>query len=163
MSIWKVLSSSFLLFAAMASAAVADGAGETSAVTSTALPPVVVYKNPSCGCCVQWMEHMRAHGFTVESVLEQDVNSRKQALKVPPRLWSCHTAVIDGYVIEGHVPAADVERLLQERPEARGLAVPGMPLGSAGMEGYGGRQAYDVLLFDAAGNSSVFSHYSDSP
>lgn len=120
---------------------------------------LVVYKDPNCGCCDKWAEHMKTHGFSVESVLESDLSVRKRALGVPDGLWACHTAVVDGYVIEGHVPAADVERLLEDRPEAKGLAVPGMPVGSPGMEYGGRRQAFDVLLFDATGNTTVFKHH----
>jgi hypothetical protein len=106
---------------------------------------------------------MEAHGFSVESVLDRDMTARKLALGVPSELWSCHTAVVDGYLIEGHVPAADVLRLLEERPKGTGLAVPGMPVGSPGMEYGGQRQAYDVVLFDRSGEPKRFEHYPAKP
>jgi len=95
---------------------------------------LVVHHDPNCGCCGKWIEHMEQHGFAVESVLETDMNAVKRELDVPENLPSCHTATVAGYVIEGHVPAADVKRLLEERRDAKGLSVPGMPLGSPGME-----------------------------
>lgn len=120
---------------------------------------LVVHHDPNCGCCGKWIEHMEQHGFAVEAILETDMKSIKRELGVPENLPSCHTATIDGYVIEGHVPASDVRKLLDERPDARGLSVPGMPLGSPGMEYGDRRHAYDVVLFDDSGNMSVFNHY----
>jgi len=120
---------------------------------------LVVHHDPNCGCCGKWIEHMEQHGFAVESVLETDMNAVKRELGVPENLPSCHTATVAGYVIEGHVPAADVKKLLEERPDARGLSVPGMPLGSPGMEYDNQRHAYDVVLFDDSGGTSVFNHY----
>lgn len=120
---------------------------------------MVVHHDPNCSCCGKWIEHMEQHGFTVESIQETDMNSIKQKLGVPENLPSCHTATVGGYVIEGHVPAADVQKLLENRPDAKGLSVPGMPLGSPGMEYNNQHEAYDVVLFDDAGNSSVFNHY----
>lgn len=126
-------------------------------------PPlrVEVWKGPSCGCCNDWIRHMEANGFTVSS---QDTgNSEVRArLGLSARLGSCHTARVGGYVIEGHVPAKDIRRLLRERPDALGLAAPGMPLGSPGMDGpeYGGRKdSYDVLLVHKNGRTTVFQSY----
>lgn len=121
-------------------------------------PAVVqVYKSPSCGCCDKWVEHMRAHGFAVEAHERRNMQSIKLRAGIQPGLGSCHTAFVDNYVIEGHVPAADVKRLLEEEPEAIGLAVPGMPMGSPGMEGpYA--ESYEVLLFGGDG-TRVFSRY----
>lgn len=120
---------------------------------------LVVHHDPNCGCCGKWIDHMEQHGFAVEAILETDMNGVKRELGVPGNLPSCHTATIGGYVVEGHIPAADVQRLLEERPDAKGLSVPGMPLGSPGMEYGNRRHAYDVLLFDDSGNTSVFNHY----
>jgi hypothetical protein len=107
----------------------------------------VVHMSPSCGCCGGWVEHVQANGFApIERRLIDDVTLIKRQLRVPPALWSCHTALIGGYVIEGHVPAPDIRRLLRERPRAVGLAVPGMPIGSPGMPGKPER--YASLLFD---------------
>lgn len=124
-------------------------------------PAVKVYKSPICGCCTGWVDHMRAAGFAV-TVDDSGNTAARSLLGIPPSLGSCHTAEVSGYAIEGHVPAADVKRLLAERPKARGLAVPGMPIGSPGMDGpeYRGRKdAYDVLLLQAGGTAAVYRRY----
>lgn len=127
---------------------------------AAASPAVVVYKHASCGCCGVWIEHLRAAGFAVESRDVEDMAAVKQAAGVPPALASCHTARVDGYFIEGHVPAGDITRLLRERPRARGLAVPGMPLGSPGMEHPDGIvQPYAVHLVPADGRDRIFSRH----
>src|SRR6185436_1980442 len=127
----------------------------TPAVAITAKPgDVLVYKSPTCGCCGGWIDHMRAAGFTVVERDTSDVGAVKHRLGVLPTLTSCHTAVIDGYVLEGHVPANDVMRLLKERPAIVGLAVPGMPAGSPGMESAQPWVSYDVVAFDATGRTS---------
>lgn len=151
----------FAFAAAMAVALTATGCiAETPPEAPAAeAAEMVVYHDPNCGCCGKWIEHMEQHGFSVESVHESNMNAIKQKLGVPENLPSCHTATVDGYVIEGHVPAEDVMKLLKGRPQAKGLSVPGMPLGSPGMEYNNQRQAYDVVLFDEAGNTSVFNHY----
>lgn len=123
------------------------------------LPVVTVYKSPTCGCCAAWVDHMRDDGFRVEVVEMNDVTPIKESRGVPRDLGSCHTAVVDGYVLEGHVPAADVRRLLEERPEQVGLAVPGMPVGSPGMEQGSTVQPYDVVAFGRDGSRSVFAHH----
>ena len=124
-----------------------------------ALPLVSVTKDPSCGCCGAWIEHIEAAGFPVRVLESDDVFSLKQRLGVPADLASCHTAEVDGYVIEGHVPASAMKRLLAERPKAIGLAVPGMPAGSPGMEAPGVEpERYEVLLFDRSGHKA-FSRF----
>lgn len=129
----------------------------TTAATADTTPAMVVHKTPSCGCCGLWVEHMRHAGFTVEVRDTDDLAPIKAALGVPYGKGSCHTAEIDGYVIEGHVPAEDVRRLLTERPKARGLVLPGMPLGSPGMEMPDGRvQSYTVELVEEDGSTSTF-------
>ena len=120
-------------------------------------PAVKVFKDPSCGCCGAWVEHMRQAGFAMSVEEVGDLGPVKRNLGVPDDLVSCHTALLEDYVIEGHVPAAALLRLLAERPAARGLAVPGMPAGSPGMEG-GTPEAYAVILFDGA-NRRVFARY----
>lgn len=120
---------------------------------------MVVYHDPSCGCCTKWIAHMEKSGFKVRDIRTTNLDMVKQRLGVSNHLMSCHTAVIAGYVIEGHVPAADIKRLLEQRPHIRGLSVPGMPVGSPGMEYRGRRQAYDVLMFNGSGDTEVFSHY----
>ena len=119
-----------------------------------------MHKDPNCGCCSAWAEHLEANGFKVKTVAERDTQSVKRRFAVPQRLISCHTAKVGGYVIEGHVPASAIKRLLRERPAVSGLAVPGMPLGSPGMEVPGKRDPYDVVSFDGAGGGRVFeSHH----
>ena len=112
-------------------------------------PAVKVWKDPNCGCCTGWVEHLRKSGFGVVVVEQADLTSIKAEAGIPAELASCHTARIDGYVLEGHVPAAAIRRLIKERPEAIGLAVPGMPIGSPGMEG-GSPEVYAVILFGKA-------------
>lgn len=125
-------------------------------------PLVVVHKNPSCGCCGLWIEHMHAHGFEVEVRDVDDMGPVKERVGVPAGMGSCHTAEVAGYFIEGHVPAEDVRRLLVERPDARGLTVPGMPLGSPGMETPDGRvQPYEVVLVGSDGTTSTWSRHGD--
>lgn len=116
-----------------------------------ALPLVSVTKDPSCGCCEGWVAHIKAAGFPVQVVESPDMDSLKQRLGVPGELTSCHTAEVGGYVVEGHVPAAAIRRLLAERPDATGLAVPGMPAGSPGMDFPGvDPEPYEAFLFGPA-------------
>ena len=119
---------------------------------------VEVYKDPGCGCCANWVKHLQAHGFVTRVTDTKDLASFKTQHQVPTQARSCHTALVDGYVIEGHVPAADVQRLLKERPSVLGLAVPGMPIGSPGMEVAGMKAAsYNVMSFDRDGELKVYS------
>ena len=121
-------------------------------------PAITVYKSPTCGCCGAWVKHLNSNGFKVEAHDVADLDSIKRRLGVRPELASCHTASVGGYTIEGHVPASDIKRLLAERPKAKGLAVPGMPVGSPGME-TGPPQPYATLLFDQAGGTQVFARH----
>jgi len=121
-------------FLLQATALLACGPALTLA-ESTAAPLMQVYKSPTCGCCGKWVEHMRKAGFVVETHDVQDVVAYKHQYGVPAELFTCHTAVVDGYIVEGHVPAEDVLKMLRERPEIKGIGVPGMPIGSPGMEG----------------------------
>ena len=121
---------------------------------------ITVTKDPSCGCCDAWADHLKANGFAVTIVEDAKINRLKARLGVPSALASCHTAEVDGYVIEGHVPAGAIRRLLAQRPKAKGLAVPGMPIGSPGMEVPGQKpQAYDVVAFDKQGQTKVFASH----
>ena len=122
---------------------------------------VEVWKDPNCGCCADWVRHLQDHGFAVK-VNESGNSAMRAKLGIPQRLGSCHTALVGGYAVEGHVPATDIRRLLAERPQAVGLTVPGMPVGSPGMDGpaYGGRRdAYDVLLVLKDGRARTFASY----
>ena len=125
--------------------------------TDPDLPTVLVYKSPTCGCCNGWVEHMEAAGFVVDARNTTDLMTVKRDGGVPPQMSSCHTAIIDGYVVEGHVPAEQVKQFLAKRPEVAGIAVPGMPIGSPGMEG-ANPQPYQVLSFTHAGEPAVFSN-----
>jgi len=136
--------------------------GVSAAVASVNLPAssagsMTVYKTATCGCCSKWIDHLRANGFTVDAkdVTEAALVSMKRDVGVPSALESCHTAIVDGYVVEGHVPADVIQEFLDEHPKAVGLAVPGMPLGSPGMES-DVKQPYNVLVFDASGASKVY-------
>ncbi len=119
---------------------------------------VTVYKSPTCGCCTKWIAHLEANGFNVNAHDVADLTQVKREHGVRRELTSCHTALVDGYVIEGHVPADDIQRLLQERPDVVGLAVPGMVMGSPGMEGPTS-EPYNVLTFDREGNTTVFAKH----
>ncbi|MEX0729695.1 MAG: DUF411 domain-containing protein [Aquisalimonadaceae bacterium] len=122
---------------------------------------IKIYKTPTCGCCSAWVEHLANNGFTVDAVNvdQEQLNSIKQQAGVTRELASCHTAFIDGYVVEGHVPAQDIRRLVDEKPSIRGLSVPGMPVGSPGMEMGDRYDPFDVVGFDQQGSTSVFSSY----
>lgn len=123
---------------------------------------VVVHKSPTCGCCSAWVEHLRSEGFSVEVRDSDDLEPLKARLGVPVAQRSCHTAEVGGYFVEGHVPAGDIKRLLAERPAARGLAVPGMPLGSPGMEVPGGHiEPYDVELVSRDGATRPYARHGE--
>jgi hypothetical protein len=121
-------------------------------------PLVTVFKTPTCGCCGKWVEHLKANGFTVKVEEVNDTSTYERQYRVPQSMVSCHTAVVNGYTIEGHVPAAEIKRLLSERPKVVGLAVPGMPVGSPGMEATHS-DAYSVFVFDENGHASVYARY----
>lgn len=120
---------------------------------------IVVHKTPWCGCCTKWVEHLQAAGFTVEVHEHENLTPVARELGVPDALRSCHTATVAGYAIEGHVPAADIRRLLKEKPQAAGLSVPGMPIGSPGMEQGDMREPYASVLFTRDGEMSIFARH----
>jgi len=128
-------------------------------VMAAELPTVEVYKSVSCGCCGFWVEHMQQSGFKVNVHNVRDVTPARQRFGVPDAMASCHTAVVGGYSIEGHVPAGDIKRLLREKPKAAGIAVPGMVQGSPGMEQGGVKEPYSVVLFRNGGRTSVFAQH----
>lgn len=135
-------------------------ASATVAPTQSMLPTMIVNKSPSCGCCGSWVEHVEKAGFKVEINDTEEMNPIKERLGVPYGKGSCHTAEVGGYFIEGHVPAEDIKRLLAERPDAKGLTVPGMPAGSPGMELPDGRtQPYTVELVANDGTTSAYSQH----
>lgn len=124
----------------------------------TPTPMMTVFKTPTCGCCAKWVDHMRENGFTVHVTDLNDLTTIKNKHNVPARLQSCHTGVVNGYVVEGHVPASDVKRLIKEKPAIVGITAPGMPAGSPGMEVPGiTPPPYNVLTFDKAGATKVYA------
>jgi len=127
--------------------------------TSEELPSVTVYKSPSCNCCAEWVTHMEEQGFPVEVKSRFNVKPVKNQVGLPASLAACHTAVVGNCVIEGHVPGQDVKQLLREKPEVRGLAVPGMPVGSPGMERGDRVDPYKVLAFTPSGDTTIFAQY----
>jgi hypothetical protein len=139
----------------------------TASVAYAAAETITVWKTPTCGCCKAWVAHLRKNGFDVVTNDVSDTTAIRKKLGFPEQFGSCHTAKLGEYVIEGHVPAEDIRKLLQDKPKARGLAVPNMPLGSPGMEGIGTnagvRQAYNVLLVLNDGSSRVFKSYAAIP
>jgi len=129
------------------------------AIGVAALPEVEVFKSPTCGCCGAWVEHMQAAGFKVKVNMVNDTTAARERLGMPHAYGSCHTATVGGYVLEGHVPAAEVKRLLAAKPAALGLAVPGMPPSSPGMDVPGRKDPYQVLLIDRWGGQAVYANY----
>lgn len=128
-------------------------------LAANGLPPVEVFKNPSCGCCGAWVDHLKAAGFDVKVTMVDDTALARRKYGLPDKFGSCHTAIVAGYVVEGHVPASDVKKLLATKPLAIGIAVPGMPVGSPGMEMGSRKDPYQVLLVDKQGRERVFSSY----
>lgn len=135
----------------------ADAAAPRSGVSPLEM---TVYRSPTCGCCGKWLEHMKQNGFKVKDVLTEDMDSIKRQQGVPDNLKSCHTAVVGGYRVEGHVPASDVRALLEKKPAVSGISVPGMPVGTPGMEMGGRKDPYAVVQFDKSGEPAVFHDYS---
>ncbi|HJU88483.1 MAG TPA: DUF411 domain-containing protein [Gemmatimonadaceae bacterium] len=151
------------IFIAACSPSTADNAppSESAAVVASAqlaTDTITVYKTPTCGCCANWVDHVRKHGYHVVAIDQNDLTDVKRRLGVPQQLSACHTATVGGYVVEGHVPAPDIARLLSERPAVAGIAVPGMPMGSPGMEGLYSER-YEVVTFDKAGATKVFASH----
>ena len=142
-----------LLVASITTLAVADGTQQT------AEQKITVYKSPTCGCCQDWVDYLRDNDFIVETIDTNDLNSIKQDNGLTdPRLASCHTALVDGYVVEGHVPAEDIRRLISERPSVVGITAPGMPQMSPGMSSIEPK-GYNVYTFDSGGQINIYSHY----
>ncbi len=121
------------------------------------LPSITVYKSPTCGCCAKWVDHLEENGFKVRTIDTHDTAELKVRYGVPGDLRSCHTALVDGYVVEGHVPADDIKNMLSEKPDVVGIAVPGMPVGTPGMEDGDRKDPYDIIAFQKNGKRSVFA------
>ncbi len=130
----------------------------TSSLQAAALLPneITVYKNPDCRCCDKWIRYLQEHDYAVTVVNTRDVYAHKRRLGVPPEAAACHTAVIGDYVIEGHITHRDIKRLLLFQPEIKGIAVPGMPIGTPGMERGSTKEPYNVMSFDEAGSIDIF-------
>jgi hypothetical protein len=137
-------------------AATPDANSATLASNTADLIPIKVYKDPNCGCCKEWVKHLEANGFKVETMDMPDLSLLKQKYGVKPEIQACHTAVVGDYVVEGHVPADLIKKMLKEKPAIAGLAVPGMPQGSPGMDG-ATKERYNVLTFDRAGRTTVYA------
>lgn len=120
---------------------------------------IVVYRSPTCNCCGKWLEHLKKNNFNVKDIVTDDVEAIKHKYGVSEAMASCHTAILDGYVVEGHVPANDIMTLLKTRPNVAGIAVPGMPSGTPGMEMGGRKDPYDVISFDRENHHQVFNSY----
>jgi hypothetical protein len=149
-----------LAIAAIAIAALGIGAAAQPKPVSSRTP-IVVYKTPTCGCCALWVEHMRQNGFQpeVHDVSAAQVRAVSQAAGLKDEGTSCHTAKVGSYIVEGHVPASDVQRMLKDKPAIAGIAAPGMPMGSPGMEQGGAKEAYDVVAFTKDGKTSVYAKH----
>ena len=120
---------------------------------------MTVYRSPSCGCCGSWIQHAQKHGFNIKDVKTEEMEAIKQKYNIPAELASCHTTIIDGYVMEGHIPVDDIKRFVMEKPELAGLTVPGMPIGTPGMEAKNIKQPFQVLAFGEGGEVEVFQEY----
>lgn len=149
---FKQVPSQTAFFPSQPSAAIAE-------TLPSELRQVKSFRSPTCGCCSAWVEHMEQAGFEVEDNVTSDMAEIKQQQNIPDDLAACHTAIVGNYVVEGHIPASAVQRLLIEQPKVNGIAVPGMPIGSPGMESGNIKEPYQVLTFDKSGNTSVFAEY----
>jgi hypothetical protein len=138
---------------------IALAAGLMLVGTAANAAALTVYKSASCGCCGKWVEHVQKHGFTVKVVNVDDVRAVKTKAGIPDKLASCHTSLVGGYVVEGHVPAADIKKLLAQKPKAKGIAVAGMPMGAPGMEHGDHREPFETVLIKADGSTATFARH----
>ncbi|NOT11881.1 MAG: DUF411 domain-containing protein [Methylococcaceae bacterium] len=132
--------------------------GVGASKTETDKPDIVVYRSPTCGCCEKWIAHLKQNNFNIHAIVTDNVQSIKDKYGVPQEMASCHTAIVDGYVVEGHVPAKDILTFLKAKPKVTGISVPGMPKGTPGME-MGGKDPYDVVSFDRDHRVEIFSNH----
>ena len=144
------------IVAALSTLALTTAAVRERPHSDASKPTITVYKDPNCGCCKNWIQYLTRHGYRVDAKDTPDMPAIKRTLGVPEPLTACHTAVVGGYLIEGHVSAEDIDRLLAQKPKIAGLAVPGMPVSSPGMDGPR-TQGYKVLAFDKTGKTTVFA------
>lgn len=156
---WAWRSIKKLVICLVAIASIVSIAAVTDAQAAN-LPKATVYRDPNCTCCGGWIEHLKAKGWNVKNVPTADMMAFKQEHGVTDDLASCHTAIIDGYVVEGHVPSDDIKQLLAQKPNISGIAVPGMPVGTPGMEMGNKKDSYAVVAFDGQGQTKVFKQYS---
>ncbi|BAZ09658.1 hypothetical protein NIES4071_14680 [Calothrix sp. NIES-4071] len=155
-----VVSLSFVAIATLGMLGILGSIAPTSyASTISQAPNIIVYRSPECSCCGGWIKHLKTQGFSVQDFPTSDIEAVKQRYKVPDNLTSCHTAMINGYVIEGHVPANDIKRLLQEKSNVSGLSVPNMPVGTPGMEMGNRKDSFNVVSFNDKNAVAVFNHY----
>jgi hypothetical protein len=140
-------------------AALASGYAPARHHAESAAHTITVFKDANCGCCKSWIEHLQKHSFTVIARDTADLSGIKRTARLPERLGSCHTGFVNGYVVEGHVPAADILRMVKEKPKIAGLSVPGMPLGSPGMEVGSRKDSYDVIAFNRDGTTRVYAKH----
>ena len=140
-------------------AALASGYAPARHHAESAAHTITVFKDANCGCCKSWIEHLQKHSFTVIARDTADLSGIKRTARLPERLGSCHTGFVNGYVVEGHVPAADILRMVKEKPKIAGLSVPGMPLGSPGMEVGSRKDPYDVIAFNRDGTTRVYAKH----
>lgn len=152
---------SFFIFFVLAWASNSNAESAQDKSKSSAPEPfsITVYRSPTCGCCAIWLEYLKKNNFVVTDIKTTDVNSMKMKYGVSPRMTSCHTAVADGYVVEGHVPVKDIRKMLTEKPDIVGISVPGMPHGTPGMEMSGRKDPYSVISFDKDGSQQNYSDY----
>ena len=149
-----------LLFFTILALAACNTTQPKIAATISAEPIIEVFRAPTWGCCGDWIAYMQENGFTVDVKDVENLTAVKTQHQIPAQLQSCHTAIVDGYIVEGHVPVDAIQKLLAERPNIKGLAVPGMPVGSPGMEMEGvAPQPFDVIAFDNTGNMEIFASY----
>ena len=152
----KIVSSVFAIL--VISVYVGFNLSNKNAVADTQMKDILVYKSPTCGCCKKWVQHLESEGFNVTTKNMSNMNPIKNEIGVKRQFQSCHTAKIGKYFIEGHVPAKDIKKLLKDKPDIKGLAVPGMPMGSPGMEGHR-KDNYDVVAIDKSNEGTVYSSY----
>lgn len=144
-----------IIIGGLASAALVAGTGNVAFASKSDLPPIKVFKSPSCGCCGQWVDYMTKHGYSLQVENRDNLDAIKKMARVPEKLWSCHTSVVGNYIVEGHVPVEGIRKLLAKKPKLAGIALPGMPSGSPGMPGPK-EASFELIGFTHDGKTSLF-------